>query len=137
MVLHLRQFLKAKYRDYFTKVLKKYNLKKIISLSAPLYFQLSGTHIVHWNVFLGQMGGKGQVSDVSFLSFLRCKVFFMDLSVFGFHNLLMQNRLRRAMNVTNHMLLCLFSFFLSFFIFFLGGGGKIQLPRRVCNLAVN
>lgn len=34
----------------------------------------------------------------------------MELSVLGFHNLLMQNRLRRAMNVTNHMLPC-FPFF--------------------------
>lgn len=51
----------------------------------------------------------------------------MELSVLGFHNLLMQNRLRGAVNVTNHVLFC-FPFFEE---------EKSNLQEEYANLAVH
>lgn len=98
----------------------------LICFSAP--FQLSGPTF-YTEMYVWDRWGKRAKFQTSLfsLSLLRRKAFFMELSVLGFHNLLMQNRLRTAMNVTNHMLLC-FAFFEE---------EKASLQEEYANLAVN
>ena len=131
IVLCFRQFLKGKYRGYLLKVLNRYDFFFLsICLSAPLFCNYQGPTFYTGMYFQGRWGKRAKFQTSLFsISFLHCKVCFMQLSVLGFHNLLMQNRLRRAMNVTNHMLPC--------FPFFFFEEEKFSLQKEYANLPVH